>query len=176
MSADRPVITIKVLPKGDERRIAIPILEQSFEGWYQWHAKRTLKDIEEVRAAVSNNDVAGIAMLKMLDPTKGYVYYIAVSPNFRRMGVGGKLLEDSLQYFFDHGAFEVYAGISEDNVESKALFSSQGFGEVSFSELSTKFGRLHAITMYRKMVIVSGEVVYVKQLAKTLSESEQARS
>ena len=109
------------------------ILEKSFDGWYLWHSRRTLNDIETVKAAlIDDSAVVGVSMLKMLDSKLGYVYYIAVSPQWRGKGVAGKLLDDSLEYFFNRGANEALAGISEDNEESKALFTSRGFREMSF--------------------------------------------
>ena len=163
-----PEMTIKDLNSASEREIVDPVLEKSFEGWYLWHSRRTLKDIETVKAALIDLEPVGVSMLKMLSSRLGYVYYIAVSPEWRGKGIAGKLLDVSDEYFFNKGANEVFAGISEDNAESKALFTSRGFKESSFSELSKKFGRLHAVNLYRKMVIVSGEVVYSKEISSGL--------
>lgn len=166
--AELPSISIKTVVR-DERQTLIPILEKSFEGWYVWHSKKTLRDIESVRGAFLEGEPVGLSMLKMLDDHNGYVYYVAVSPEMRGKKVGRRLLQDSVEYFMNRGAGEIFAGISEDNEESKGLFASQGFTQVSFSELSRRFGRLHAVNMYRKMVIVSGEVVYAKRLSKGLA-------
>ncbi|HZW55098.1 MAG TPA: GNAT family N-acetyltransferase [Nitrososphaerales archaeon] len=153
----------------EQREIVFPILEGSFEGWYLWHSKRTLREVETVRVAlIDSNTTVGVAMLKMLDAKNGYVYYIAVSPEYRRKGIAGRLLDDSLKLFAERGAQTVLAGISEDNAESKGLFTSRGFREKSFAELSKKYGRIHALNLYRKMVIVSGEVVYAKELSGSL--------
>ena len=153
----------------EARSEANPVLEQSFEGWYLWHAKRTLKDVEQVFAAYIGETIAGVAMLKMLEPNIGYVYYIAVSSNFRRHGLGRSLLQKSIEYFSTRNVDLVFAGISEDNEESKGLFSSQNFEHMTFSELAKMFGRLKVVALYRKMTIVSGEVVYVKRLTHELT-------
>jgi len=166
-----PDLSIKDLPSEKERSIVEPVLEKSFEGWYLWHSKRTLKDIETVKAALIGDEPVGVSMLKMLNTKLGYVYYIAVSPEWRGKGIAGELLDTSDEFFFNKGANEVLAGISEDNEESKRLFSSRSYKEISFAELSKRFGRLHAINLYRKMVIVSGEVVYTKELTKGLAGS-----
>ena len=34
--------------------------------------------------------------------------------------------------------------------------------------MSKKFGRLHAMNLYRKMMIVSGEVVYSREVSRRL--------
>src|SRR5439155_13761462 len=62
------------------------ILEESFEGWYLWHSKKTLRDVELVRAAMSSGRPLGLVMLKSLEGTVGYVYYIAVARASRNKG------------------------------------------------------------------------------------------
>jgi len=168
----RPEVTIRELSSTKERELVEPVLEKSFEGWYLWHSRRTLKDIETVKVALIGEQPVGVSMLKMLNTKLGYVYYIAVSPEWRGKGIAGKLLDNSDEHFFNRVANEIFAGISEDNSESKMLFTSRGYKEVSFSELSKKFGRLHAVNLYRKMVIVSGEVVYSKEISRGLVPKE----
>jgi len=66
-----------------EREQLYPILESGFEGWYLSHSKRTLREIEKVFAARLNRIDVGVVMLKNIDPKIGYVYYIAVSSEYR---------------------------------------------------------------------------------------------
>src|SRR2546425_9675266 len=75
------------------------ILEESFEGWYLMHSKRTLRNIELVRAATSSGKPVGLVMLKTLEGNVGYVYYIAVARDYRKKGIGKLLLENALQHF-----------------------------------------------------------------------------
>ncbi len=75
------------------------ILEESFEGWYLLHSKRTLRDIEVVRVAMSSSKPVGLVMLKTLEGNIGYVYYIAVAKAHRKRGIAKLLLEDALRSF-----------------------------------------------------------------------------
>src|SRR5947199_8698792 len=75
------------------------ILEESFEGWYLMHSKRTLRDVELVRAAMSSGKPVGLVMLKTLEGSVGYVYYIAVAKAERKKGIAKLLLEDALRIF-----------------------------------------------------------------------------
>src|SRR5438874_13777209 len=75
------------------------ILEESFEGWYLMHSKRTLRDIELFRVAMSSGKAVGLVMLKTLEEKVGYVYYIAVAKAIRKKGIGKLLLEDALRHF-----------------------------------------------------------------------------
>src|SRR6266571_8014992 len=141
-----------------ERAILGWILEESFEGWYLLHSKRTLRDIEVVRVAMSSGKPVGLVMLKTLEGNAGYVYYIAVAKDHRRKGIAKLLLQDALQRFKSSKSKEAYASVEGDNEPSEALFASEGFSLTSFSEVSKKHGRLHALNMYREMLVVPGEV------------------
>lgn len=145
-----------------------PILETSFEGWYLRHAKRTLREIETVYAAKSEDTFVGLSMIKKLDSKTGYVYYMAVLPEYRRRKIGGKLLDRSLAHFFDNGTNVVFASLMQEHDESTFLFKSRGFIETSFGDVAKRYGKLHAINMYRKMVVVTGEVVVFKELSKKI--------
>ena len=152
-----------------DRESLYPILETSFDGWYLSHSKRTLRDIEKVFAAKLDGENVGLVMLKLIDRKIGYVYYIAVDSEFRGRKIGSRLLEYSLAYFTDLGVDVVFASLTvEHGGESKALFESQGFIETNFGQVSKKYGKLHAINMYRKMLVVSGELVVYKDLTKRL--------
>ncbi len=133
------------------------ILEQSFEGWYLQHAKRTLRRIDIVRAAQMKDTNIGLVMLTWLGGDLGYIYYIAVAPDHRKRKVGSRLLDDSLGYFFKNGSKAVYASISSDNPESENLFMSKGFSETNFGALSKEYGFGQALNLYRKMLVVPGE-------------------
>lgn len=156
--------TITDVPR--EKRASLSwILDESFEGWYLIHSKRTLRDIELVRAAISSGKPIGLVMLKKLEGSVGYVYYIAVARDQRKKGIGKLLLENALQFFKDSKITEVFASVEEDNRPSEALFESEGFTPTSFSEVSKKHGNLRTINMYRIMLVVPGEVLLRKTIA-----------
>jgi ribosomal protein S18 acetylase RimI-like enzyme len=159
------------VPKDDRSRL-LPILEESFEGLYLWHARRTLQSIEVVRAAKTpEGEDAGLLMLKMLVEGAGYVYYVAVPPRFRRRGIGGRLLDDALSYFTQRGARDVYASVEEDNLESKTLFGSRGFERMKGSEMAARYGRMRALLMYREMMVVPGELLLGKRLDASANDA-----
>jgi ribosomal protein S18 acetylase RimI-like enzyme len=147
-----------------ERQGLEGILEESFEGWYLRASKGTLRDIEVVRAAMSDGKAVGLVMLKTLEANVGYVYYIAVSRAHRRSGMAKLLLEDSLRRFVAAGVKEVFASVEEDNEPSEKLFASEGFTPTSFGEVSKNHGSLRTINMYRIMRVVPGEVLLHKAL------------
>jgi ribosomal protein S18 acetylase RimI-like enzyme len=153
------------VPEGERARL-LPIIEESFEGLYLWHARRTLQNIETVRAArTPEGDEAGLLMMKMLGDGAGYVYYVAVARRWRKMGVGGRLLDDAVSYLAKGGAKDIFASVEEENEDSKGLFGSRGFERVDMSEMAGMYGRLRALLMYREMMVVPGEVLLRKRVS-----------
>jgi len=140
------------------------ILDESFEGWYLRHAKKTLRDSQLVRVSLAGDRPVGLAMLKSLDSRTGYVFYIAVARTQRRKGVAGKLLDDAIAHFREAGASDVYASVEEDNEPSLALFKSRGFVRTGFGEISKKRGAIGALVMYREMLAVPGEMLLHKPI------------
>jgi ribosomal protein S18 acetylase RimI-like enzyme len=163
VTAQLDVVIVDV-PKGERAGLEW-ILEESFEGWYLMHSKRTLRNIELVRAAMSSGKRVGLVMLKTLEGGIGYVYYIAVATANRKKGIGKLLLEDALRHFKASSAEEVFASVERDNVPSEALFASEGFTRTGFGEVSKRHGHLQALNMYREMLVVPGEVLLRKAIA-----------
>ncbi len=149
----------------DERNSLDRILDESFEGWYLKHSKRTLRRIESVRAAKLGDKSVALVMVKKLDSSSGYVYYIAVAEEHRKKGIAGILLDDSLERFKQSGMKEVFASVEEDNEPSEALFASRGFTRTSFGQVSKTHGHLNTMNLYREMMVVPGEVLLHKTLA-----------
>lgn len=157
-------VVVVDVPSG-ERDALEQILEESFEGWYLRHSRGKLLQLEVVRAAMASGTPVGLVMLKTLDARVGYIYYIAVAKAHRGMGIARLLLEDSLRLFREAGVEEVFAGVETRNAPSERLFASEGFTRSSFGEVSKRFGTIHAINMYRLMVIVPGEALMWKKIS-----------
>jgi len=117
--------------------------------------------------ARNDNHPVGLVMLTTLTEGAGYVYYIAVVRDFRRKKIGSRLLDHSLQHFSNLGMKEVYASIEEDNAESAGLFRSRGFEKTGYSAVAKKYGMLGAINMYRKMVVVPGEILLCRSMTQS---------
>jgi ribosomal protein S18 acetylase RimI-like enzyme len=151
--------------EGAERERAVPVIIDSFEGIYRWHAKRTLREIPIVRAVVDEGRVVAVSMLELLVPEVGYVYYLAVAGSHRRRGLGRLLLQDALERFAREGAEVAYAAAEEDNAASLALFRSFGFRTVERKELGYREGGLGAWGLRSRMRVVWGEVLLGKRIA-----------
>jgi ribosomal protein S18 acetylase RimI-like enzyme len=103
-------------------------------------------------------------MVKTLEKSVGYVYYIAVARAHRKQGIAKLLLKDSLRLFKASGLKEVFASVEDNNIPSEALFRSEGFTRTSFGAVSKKHGSLHTLNMYRAMTVVPGEILLRKAI------------
>jgi len=162
MTAEEGIEIVEV-PR-NERTNLEPILQESFEGLYLWHSKRTLQDVDIVRAAILSGAPVGLIMLKTLEQGVGYVFYVAVAKAHRGMGVAGLLLRDALNRFRAAGVAEAFASVEEDNTPSEKLFREEGFVRTSLGEVSKRHGPVHALNMYRIMVVVPGEILLHRTL------------
>jgi L-amino acid N-acyltransferase YncA len=151
--------------EGDEREKAVPVIKEGFIGIYRWHAKRTLRNVTRVRAAVIDDGLVGVALLDRLAPEVGYVYYISVGLASRRQGVGRALLADALDWFLSEGVQVVYAAVESENLPSIALFRSRGFRPVEKKETGYLDGGLGAWGLRSRMWLVSGEVLLGLRIA-----------
>ncbi len=142
---------------GPDRERAVPAIRDGFVGIYRWHAKRQLREVTSVRAAVQGGEVVGAALLDRLLPEVGYVYYITVLTAHRRTGVGGRLLDDALERYRHEFAEVVYAAVQSENAPSLRLFVSRGFREVARRELGWREGGLGAWGLRSRMRLVPGE-------------------
>ena len=152
---------------GGGREEVVPIIRACFTGYYRWHAKRTLRDVPWVRAAVVDGRLTGFSLLTLLAPEAGYVYYLAVDPAFRRRGVGARLLDDALRLLGGRAARVVYAAVEVDNDPSLALFRGRSFREVAKDEPHYTEGGLGAYGLRAKMRIVRGEALLGLRLDPT---------
>ncbi len=148
---------------GPLRARLVPILDQSFEGIYRWHARRALRSVPWVRQAIRGGLPAGLSMLTMVGAGLGYVYYVAVIPAQRRAGLGGMLLDDALEVLGTAGALETLACIRGDNTASVRLFRSRGFERIRLRDLSRMKGLAAAVVIWAKMVVAPREQVFLRR-------------
>jgi ribosomal protein S18 acetylase RimI-like enzyme len=158
-------VEIVDVPRGERARLE-QILEESFEGWYLRHSKKTLAEVETVRAAKVSGEAVGLIMVKTLEGRAGYVFYVAVAKANRGTGVAGLLVRDALRLFRAAGLTDAFASVEQDNLPSEKLFAAEGFTRTSLAEVSRKYGLLHSLNMYRTMVVVPGEILLHRALEK----------
>ena len=148
------------------RHDALPTLKEAFVGYYRWHAKRTLREVERVRVVRLAKKIVAVSMAERLGPQVGYVSYLAVARPQRNQGLGGLLLDDALRWFRTRKVHVVFAAAQSTNRISLALLRSRGFRATRRRERSWKEGGLGAWGLRSRMHIVRGELLLALRLAR----------
>lgn len=149
---------------GPAREALVPVLKESFTGYYRWHAKRQLREVPTVRGLRVQGAWWGAAELDRLAPEVGYVAYLFVARAHRRAGVGAALLDDALARFRADGITLVYAVAAATNRASIGLFRSRGFRTVRAGERNWREGGLGAWGLRSRMRIIGGERLLARRL------------
>ena len=149
---------------GADRERALPVLRDGFTGVYRWHAKKTLGEVDRVRALVLAQEVVGVTLLAGLVPDVGYLYYISVATAQRGKGVGGRLLDDAIAIFNEEGRTVAYVATEPENMAMVAALRRRGFREVERKELGFAEGGLGAWGLRSRMTLVWGEILMGRRL------------
>lgn len=154
---------VKDLPP-PQREEAVEVLKDSFVGYYRWHAKRTLRDVERVRVIRADGEIVAVSMFERFFPEVGYLNYVAVARTHRRRGYARRLLEDALRQLRTAGVEVVFAAASRSNRASLALLASRGFRTTRRKERGWQEGGLGAWGLRSRMHVIRGEVVLALRL------------
>jgi GNAT superfamily N-acetyltransferase len=160
-----------------DRGDLLPILGESFSGIYLWHARRILLGRAMVLAATlaaeMNRVPTGLAMMKMLAPGVGYVYYLAISRAERQRGIGGHLLDQCMSRLISRGALVVLASVTGGNLPSERLVASRGFRACRFRDIAARFGVTAALRFWLGMTVAPGEKVFMRLAEGARAESSE---
>ena len=129
---------------------------------------RYLDKCDKAFVAQLNGKIVGVVELgikKLKSGLHGQIGYIFVDPNYRRIGVGSKLLEKSLEYMVSKGVEHVWALTDKDNLATRALFKKFGFTEYSSPKDLRKFlPKSDIFRLMRWMIYWVGDVILHKQI------------
>ena len=88
-------------------------------------------DENSVVGAFVGSEIVGLAVLETRnradDSQFGWIHFYYVSPQFRRHGVGLRLVRYSVEYFSALGLTEFFLRTGEYNIEAQAFYLSAGF-------------------------------------------------
>jgi ribosomal protein S18 acetylase RimI-like enzyme len=89
----------------------------------------------------------------------GVMVWLMVEPGARRLGVGGRLLEEALRSFEERGCREVvFACVEGYNSSSANLFVARGFTILSFGEQLRRYGILGTLALWLKTSRLGGDM------------------
>jgi len=88
----------------------------------------------------------------------GAIFWLITAPEARGSGVGGRLVEATLEYFEEHGCREAFACVQGYNTSSSNLFAANGFTILSSGEQLGRYGLLGTFTLWIKMFRLGADV------------------
>lgn len=99
-----------------------------------------------------DGEVAGYAVT-MVAADEAHLLNLSIAAPLQRRGLGGELLEFTLQLARDCGARTVYLEVRESNSAARTLYARHGFAEIGIRRgyYPAHAGREDAVTMERKL-------------------------
>jgi len=149
--------------QGDED-VLKGIIKLSFDnGIYTFFANRSLVSAEKILVVEREGRVIGFAEPRQVRIRKekvGNILWLATHPDFRRIGVASRLVDECVQYLKETATRSIYVSIERDNQSSLELFEKKGFAMIRFSELTKQYG-FRVISFYSRFMIAPHERVMV---------------
>ncbi len=98
--------------------------------WTEWMFRDELGRAESVcLAALSDGELAGYAVCRVVAVEEAEILRIAVSPRARRRGIGSALMRAMMDELRARGVKTVHLEVRESNGAARALYGSHGFRE-----------------------------------------------
>jgi ribosomal protein S18 acetylase RimI-like enzyme len=72
-------------------------------------------------------DVVVGSIMAGQDGWRGYLYHVAVHPDWRRRGVGTQLVEQAVAAIRSHGIPRIHCLVKHDNAEAQVFWLKRGF-------------------------------------------------
>jgi ribosomal protein S18 acetylase RimI-like enzyme len=89
---------------------------------------QSLVDSDEPRlVAVADGRVVGYVALEIHSDGTGYIDYLGVDPEWRRRGLGRRLVTDATDLLLERQATSVHLTVREHNTAARALYAALGF-------------------------------------------------
>ncbi len=144
------------------------IIDLSFPVFYRFFAWHSVNEPNEpVLVAVIEGKVAGFAKLTdfMVGNLKcGCMLWIAVHPNYRRMGIALNLTNSSVDCLKGRESTAVFASTQRRNKGAQATLMKAGFVRVGFLDLWRLFG-WRLFNFYSDIWFAPGEVVLMRRVS-----------
>jgi len=130
---------IKIIPytekyKDDVVRLVLDVYEKEldFKGYERpdiLNIQSTYQNKKDNNFWIALNDNKLVGMVGLLGKTKtlAYLKRMIVKKNFRKQGLGNKLLQTALAFAKNHGYKTVYAGTVEENATAIKFYKKHGF-------------------------------------------------
>ena len=96
-----------------------------------------------VVGAFIEGEIAGLAVLEIRERSDcqyGWIHFYYVAPEFRKLGVGKKLVDFSVSFYRSRGLSEICLRTGENNIITQAFYTKNGFVRVPEEDRISLFG------------------------------------
>ena len=143
------------------------VLVKSFTPTYAYYAQKSFVKLDNVLAAEDKGKVVGVInwrILRVGGQKIGYLFWLAVLPEYRRMGIAKGLIQEVIKKIQQEaGLAEIYAAIEKHNEPSRRLIESLGFSFISRLDMKKKYG-LRCPRLYFQMMLLPKEDLFMLHL------------
>ena len=106
---------------------------------YLEHSHKDIFEVKQLRLVISNYEDKALGMIDLFDfdfkNSRAGVGILVKETKDRQSGYGKEALQLLINYSFTHlGLHQLYCNISEENMASIKLFTSQGFNKIGLKE------------------------------------------
>ena len=106
---------------------------------YLEHSHKDILEVKQLRLVISDYEEKALGMIDLFDfdfkNSRAGVGILVKETQDRQLGYGKEALQLLINYSFTHlGLHQLYCNISEENMASIKLFTSQGFNKIGLKE------------------------------------------
>ncbi len=160
-------------PAEEKDRDAIQaILTLSFNLVYAKYAKMSFKSLEKTLVAVDETRLMGVINWRIFlarEEKIGYLFWLAIHPDFRRKGIGVTLVRKALEILGQQKVPVIYTSAEKENLPSRSLFEQMGFTRIRKGEMRKRYGK-DGPKLYRDMWVMPWEDLFLKNARTSPNE------
>jgi ribosomal protein S18 acetylase RimI-like enzyme len=142
------------------------VLAKSFEPTYAYYAQKSFANLHNALVAEDGGKVIGVInwrFFKVGQKKIGYLFWLAVQPEFRRMGVAKSLIRNATGEIQQEIGFgDIFAAVEKDNIPSRNLLESFSFTLISRAAMKKKFGS-RRFRLYFRMMLLPKEDLFINR-------------
>jgi len=154
-------LSIRQMSPSDASRLReiVALSFSSFMGFFAVHSLLS----EEGQVLVAESEATVVGFVKLIEFPVGEakfacVLWIAVHPDFRRMGVASALTNEAIKRLKREGAKAVFASTQRRNIDAQNVLTRHGFRRMGFLDLWRIF-RGRVFQFYSDIWLAPGEIV-----------------
>ena len=148
----------------DDREKIKEVLVRSFSPTYAYYAQKSFADLQNVLVAEEEGKVTAVINWRILEAGEkkiGYLFWLAVQPEYRRRGIAKELIRAAISKMLQESTLtEIYAAVEKSNAPSRELIGSLGFALISRAEMKKKYG-LKCVQLYYQMMLHPKEDLFM---------------